>query len=100
VSVPDKIVFLLRHAALAGENVSGTKCSMEDIENHIQISFIIFSLNLNTVHEIKEDEAGRTRSTHDKYTQKFVGKLHFKRKTGEPGSKLKVKIKTISLLEK
>jgi hypothetical protein len=30
----------------------------------------------------------------------LVRKLHFKRKTGEPGSKLKVKIKTISLLEK
>jgi len=32
--------------------------------------------------------------------KKFGQKLHFKRKAGEPGSKLKVKIKTISLLEK
>jgi len=29
----------------------------------------------------------------------LVGKLHFKRKTGEPGSKLKVKIKTMSVRE-
>jgi len=80
VSVPDKIIYVLRHAALAEENISCTECCKKDIDNHVQISFIIFSLNLNTIHEIKEDEAGRTHSTRDKYTQKFGRKTSLQEK--------------------
>jgi hypothetical protein len=67
VSVSDKILVVLRHAAITGQNVCYTKCCglhKEETGKHI----IIFSLNLSIRHQIKEDEADRTLSTHDIYT--------------------------------